>query len=46
MRHLRGFVEHIQEIGTRQIILITPPPVDEAARIRENKQVSTLCTFT
>lgn len=48
MRHLRGFVEHIQETGTKQIILITPPPVDESARIRENKQVSTptLCSFT
>ena len=46
VRHLQGFVEHIQETGTKQIILITPPPVDEAARIRENKQVSTLCSCT
>ena len=42
MRHLQGFVEHVQGIGTNQIILITPPPVDEAARIRENKQVSNI----
>ena len=40
VRTLKSFVQHIQSLGTQNIVLITPPPVDEEARIRENKQVT------
>ena len=39
MGHLKAFVEHIRSVGTKHIMLITPPPVDEAVRVQENQQV-------
>ena len=37
--HMKAFVERIRAVGAEHIILITPPPVDEAARVQENQQV-------
>ena len=37
--HLKAFAEHIRAVGAQHIILMTPPPVDEAVRVQENQQV-------
>lgn len=36
--NLNTFVDRLQELGA-QVVIITPPPVDEAARIKLAKQV-------
>ncbi|BDA43364.1 Isoamyl acetate-hydrolyzing esterase 1 homolog [Coccomyxa sp. Obi] len=36
--NLLSIVQHVQSLGTKDIVLITPPPLDEAARIRHNQQ--------
>ena len=38
-RNLEALIEAIQAYGARSILLLTPPPVDDAARIKHNKQV-------
>lgn len=40
--NLQSMIQHIQSIGTKNILLIAPPPVDEPSRIRHNKEV---CKF-
>ena len=40
VRTLKSFVLRIQSLGTQNVVLMTPPPVDEEVRIRENKQVT------
>ena len=36
--NLNTFIDRLQELGA-QVVIITPPPVDEAARIKLAKQV-------
>ena len=38
--NLNAFIDRLEELGA-QVIVITPPPVDEAARIKLAKQVHT-----
>ena len=39
MSTLEGMVQVARDHNIKNILLITPPPVDEAARIRWNQQV-------
>ena len=38
-RNLRAIVEHIQDSGAEHILLLTPPPLHEPARVQYNKEV-------
>lgn len=37
---LRSTVRHLGEAGANATVIITPPPIDEAARIKSRKEVS------
>ena len=39
--NLKLLIGHVQAYGAKAIIMLTPPPVDEAARVQYNKQVTT-----
>ena len=43
-KNLKALIHHIQQYGTQQLILLTPPPVNEAARVEHNKQVRIILT--
>ena len=38
--NLKALIKAIQAYGAQSILLLTPPPVDEAARIKHNIQVT------
>ena len=40
-KNLKLLITHVQAYGAKAIIMLTPPPVDEAARVQYNKQVTT-----
>lgn len=37
--NLKAMVDHVRRAGAKDILLITPGPVDDPARVRHNKQV-------
>lgn len=39
-RLLRYTVRHVAEAGANATVIITPPPIDEAARVKSRKEVS------